>query len=101
MSIQTHLSADSSALTIEILGRFDFSAHHDFRSAYIDRLPVPQRFCVDLAGTVVVDSAALGMLLLLRDHANSHKSTVCIMNANETVSEILDVSCFDRLFEIL
>lgn len=101
MSIQTHLSADGSALTIAVRGRFDFNAHHDFRSAYVDSQPVPKRFCVDLTDTFVVDSAALGMLLLLRDHANSHKSTVCIMNANETVSEILDISCFDRLFEIL
>lgn len=101
MSIQTRSNTDGSELIIEIQGRFDFGQHHAFRIAYADKQPVPKRFCVDLKDTLLIDSSALGMLLLLRDYASNVKATVCIMNANETVSEILDISCFDRLFEII
>ena len=69
MAISTQLSADGQELTIAIQGRFDFGAHQAFRDAYERVDGTPKRYQVDLQGTTYLDSSALGMLLLLRDHA--------------------------------
>jgi hypothetical protein len=52
-----------------------------------------------------MDSAALGMLLLLRDHCfdattEPASDSVSLLNANEHVATILQVSNFDQLFDI-
>ena len=69
MPISTQLSELEDELVINVAGRFDFSAHLDFRNAYEDLERRPQSYAVDLADATYLDSSALGMLLLLRDHA--------------------------------
>jgi anti-anti-sigma factor len=46
------------------------------------------------------DSSALGMLLLLRDHAGGDDSQIKIVNCNADVKKILTISNFDKLFSI-
>ena len=77
-------------------GRFDFSTHQEFKSAYEGRNS--ERFCVDLRNATYIDSSALGMLLLLRDHAG--ESPVSIVNCNPVVRKILTISNFEQLFDI-
>ena len=65
MSILTSGSPDGKELTITVKGRFDFSAHQDFRNAY-ESAPHPMNaYIVDLRDATYLDSSALGMLLLL------------------------------------
>ena len=66
MSIQASMSTDSQVLTISVNGRFDFSAHQDFRNAYERGGLTPRQYVVDLQDTDYIDSSALGMLLLLK-----------------------------------
>ena len=47
-----------------------------------------------------MDSAALGMLLQLREHAGNNKSAVRLRNAQPTIKDILAVAHFDQLFTI-
>ncbi len=47
-----------------------------------------------------LDSSALGMLLLLRDHAGGDAAEVRIVNCNPDVRKILTISNFEQLFEI-
>jgi len=63
MSIQASMSTDSQVLTISVNGRFDFSAHQDFRNAYERGGLTPRQYVVDLQDTDYIDSSALGMLL--------------------------------------
>ena len=69
MAVETDFSQDGKKLTIKITGRFDFGKHQEFRDAYERVDGTPKRYQVDLQGTTYLDSSALGMLLLLRDHA--------------------------------
>jgi anti-anti-sigma factor len=55
---------------------------------------------VDLSGTDYLDSSALGMLLLLREHAGGEGSKIDIVNSSPDVKKILDVANFGKLFEI-
>ncbi|MFJ3484476.1 STAS domain-containing protein [Pseudomonas sp. NPDC090202] len=99
MSVTSERSSDGQQLTINIRGRFDFSAHQDFRGAY-EGVDDAQRFVVDLHGTTYLDSSALGMLLLLRDHAGGDRADVRLVNCSAEVVKILAISNFSKLFQI-
>lgn len=100
MAISTQLSADGQELTIAIQGRFDFGAHQAFRDAYERVDGTPKRYQIDLQGTTYLDSSALGMLLLLRDHAGGDHAQIRLLNCNGDVRKILAISNFEQLFQI-
>jgi anti-anti-sigma factor len=100
MSIEPDVSLDGKKLTITIKGRFDFGSHQAFRDAYERFYKVPELYIVDLKETTYMDSSALGMLLLLRDHAGGDSSDVRVINSNPDVRKILAISNFDKLFDI-
>ncbi len=95
MSIDTRISDDGRDATIKIAGRFDFSQHNDFRTAFEKAPGDVKSFTVDLSGTDYMDSSALGMLLVLRDRV---EDKVKIVNARPTVKKILEIANFDKLF---
>lgn len=100
MSVLSSGSSDGKELTIRIKGRFDFSTHQDFRQAYESAPASSSSFVVDLREATYLDSSALGMLLLLRDHAGGDGSRVQIVNCNSDVKKILAISNFEQLFSI-
>lgn len=100
MAIWSSESQDGNELTIKIQGRFDFSAHQEFRDSYEKTKEDPQGYVVDMKDTTYLDSSALGMLLLLRDHAGGDKSSIKIVNCNPDVKKILTISNFEQLFSI-
>jgi anti-anti-sigma factor len=100
MAITSQPSSDGQELSIVIQGRFDFGAHQEFRNAYERVNSTPQRYVVDLKDTTYLDSSALGMLLLLRDHAGGDSAQVSLINCNSDVRKILAISNFEQLFNI-
>ena len=100
MSVESDVSLDGKKLTIVVKGRFDFGSHQTFRDAYARFYKVPESYVVDLKETTYMDSSALGMLLLLRDHAGGDQSEVRVVNSNSDVRKILAISNFDKLFDI-
>jgi HptB-dependent secretion and biofilm anti anti-sigma factor len=100
MAIMSQASPDGSELTIAVNGRFDFSAHQDFRKAYESVPTQPRKYRVDMRDATYLDSSALGMLLLLRDHAGGDDADIVIVNCNDDVKKILTISNFDQLFSI-
>lgn len=99
MSVQSIINGDNE-MVISIEGRFDFSAHQDFRDSYEGNKDDVKSYVVDMNKASYLDSSALGMLLLLRDHANNHKADVRIANCNPDVHKILTISNFEQLFDI-
>ena len=100
MAITSLPSSDGQELTILIQGRFDFGAHQEFRNAYERVNSTPQRYVVDLKDTTYLDSSALGMLLLLRDHAGGDSAQIRLLNCSPDVRKILAISNFEQLFKI-
>lgn len=100
MAISAKTTADGSQLNISIVGRFDFSSHQEFRKAYEDVAVSPAGYTVDMRDTTYLDSSALGMLLLLRDHAGGDEAHISIVNCNDDVKKILTISNFEQLFDI-
>ncbi|RON65688.1 STAS domain-containing protein [Pseudomonas fluorescens] len=100
MSVVTEVSPDGQKLTISVKGRFDFGKHQEFRNSYERVEPEPKSYELDLKETTYLDSSALGMLLLLRDHAGGDDSQIRVVNPNSDVRKILAISNFDKLFDI-
>jgi len=100
MTVQASVEGNGRELMIKIDGRFDFSAHQEFRDAYEDVSSSVSSYTVDMGGTSYLDSSALGMLLLLRDHAGGDSADVRIINCNQDVRKILTISNFEQLFKI-
>ncbi len=100
MSVSSSVATDGNALVIRVVGRFDFSEHEAFRQSYELVPERPARYVVDLGETSYLDSSALGMLLVLRDHAGGDSADVEIVNCNQDVRKIFSISNFDQLFTI-
>jgi anti-anti-sigma factor len=100
MSITSTVTDNGKQVTIAVSGKFDFQLYDEFRSAYVDTTGVGVQYIVDLAGTDYLDSSALGMLLLLREHAGGEGSRIVITKVSPDVKKILDVANFGKLFEI-
>lgn len=103
--VYTELSECGGELTIRVAGNFDFHVHREFQRAYQDLATAPKTYSIDLSETSHLDSSALGMLLLLRDHCSDAEGNVAVqrlelLNANSHVANILAVSNFDQIFTI-
>jgi len=99
MAVDTEVSQDGKKLTIRIKGRFDFGKHQEFRDSY-ERTGRLDSVIIDLKDATYMDSSALGMLLLLRDHAGGDEAQISVINTNSDVRKILAISNFEKLFEI-
>ncbi|MBF0370273.1 MAG: STAS domain-containing protein [Magnetococcales bacterium] len=97
MSVQ--MINNGSEVVIGVSGKFDFSVHKDFREAYRFHQPTG-RYVVDFTRVERIDSAALGMLLLLRDHAGGVSADIIIRNCQPQIQKILEVANFHKLFQI-
>lgn len=88
---------DGTVLAICVPGRLDFSRCHEFRACYEQAPASVRHYVVDLANATHIDPSALGMLLLLRDHAGGG-DRVLLLNMNNCVWQTLSAAGFDRLF---
>ena len=98
MSITTKTSPDGTTLTISIEGKFDFGLQNDFRASY--ESVTADAYVIDMVNTDYMDSSALGMLLMMREHAGGNKSSITLENCSQDIKTILSVANFHNLFHI-
>lgn len=87
---------------VSLTGRFDFNAHREFRAAYEAAFKVDGigSLELDLSGVDYLDSSALGMLLMLREHATVRNIQLSISGCQDSVRQILEIANFSKLFSI-
>ncbi|MGL1956362.1 MAG: STAS domain-containing protein [Colwellia sp.] len=100
MTVTTHISDDGKQVVISVQQRFDFSLHQQFRDVYNKNNSKNINYILDLSKTEYMDSSALGMILLLKDHVDMHASQLIIRDPSETVNKILEIAQFHRLMTI-
>jgi len=100
MDIKQTKNAGHAALSLT--GRFDFNVHREFKEAYMALLNdgATHSIEVNLAGVDYLDSSALGMLLMLRERAQAANKQISLSQPNKTVSQILDIANFKKIFTI-
>ena len=101
MSVSQEMSSDGKKIHINISGRFDYKVSQEFRDTY-RQVPGQEgvAYYVNLSEASYMDSSALGMLLLLREHAKCRGGVVFIERPSEQVDSILKVANFEQLFTI-
>jgi anti-anti-sigma factor len=101
MSVCQEVSNDGKKVLINISGRFDYKVSQEFRDTY-RQVPGQEgvAYYVNLSDASYMDSSALGMLLLLREHAKCRGGSVFIEHPSEQVDSILKVANFEQLFTI-
>lgn len=97
--ITSMVNQERGEVVIRINGRFDFSLHRLFREAYRAHAP-KMKYSVDLSSTEYLDSSALGMLLLLREHAGGDHGRVALRGATKDIRQLLNIARFDQLFDM-
>ena len=100
MTVDTKISNDEKKVTISVIGKFDFKLYDAFRSAYSSTNGSGVEYLVDFSKADYLDSSALGMLLLLRDHAGGGVSDITISHASGVVKKALDVANVSKLFKV-
>ena len=98
MSLTVHHDSENDCLTLQLGERFDFSVHRDFHDACLAPDTRARSYIVDLSDVGSMDSSALGMLLLLREHAGADQADIRIVNAGTELRSTFKVAGFDKLF---
>ena len=100
MSVETRRSEDN-VFTIYVKGDFNFLLLNEFRDAYSceDALNA-RKHIVDLAKTQTIDSSALGMLLNMQRHLEKGDGEITLINPNEVVQKIFNITHFGKKFNI-
>jgi anti-anti-sigma factor len=100
--MQAELKAEQETAVIQLKGRFDFGGHRDFKRCYEGAFAQTgvRNITIDLKNVDYVDSAALGMLLLLKQQADKRTVPVTLLDCAPMVKEIFDVANFDQIFDI-
>lgn len=89
----------TKTLTLSVQGRFDYTCQKAFREAFANK-PASLHFVVDLSKVEYMDSSALGMLLLLRDHSGGGHSGIVLKGGSDAVANVLRMARFERLFTL-
>ena len=87
---------------ISVSDPFSFPVHREFRKACDAALEAKggEEIVVDLGAVRYMDSAALGMLLVLRERAGALGKSVALDRSTGTVRQVLEIANFQKLFDI-
>lgn len=101
MPVTHEKSNNGKDIQIIVHGRFDHRVSQKFRDIYRhDTDHEGITYHVDLSAADYMDSSALGMLLLLREHAKDNGGKVLIERPSEKIDNVLKLSDFGQLFTI-
>ncbi|MBR7888691.1 STAS domain-containing protein [Marinomonas sp. A79] len=97
--VDSFFDTHTECLIIQVKARFDYHCQKAFKEAFLSVKNV-MSYEVNLANVLHLDSSALGMLLLLRDHAGERSTQIRLVHVNRAVINTLKMANFHRLFEI-
>ncbi|NRA53911.1 MAG: STAS domain-containing protein [Gammaproteobacteria bacterium] len=100
MAITSSNSTVNRDVVITVTDRFDFSQYKVFRDCYRSENTVGRVFRVNLKRATYMDSSALGMLLLMKEHADQIKGKVIIEEPNDAINKVFEIAQFHQLMEV-
>lgn len=89
--------------SVRLSGELVFTDYREFRSLWGRLLNATpgQAVTIDLSDLQFIDSAGLGMLLIMRDEAARADLSLLLKNPQGQVKRIFSISRFDTLFSIV
>jgi len=90
---------DGDSLTLRLVGRLEFTDHERLHqmAAEIAADPLPRLLVIDASQLEFIDSAGLGMLLILRDRAEERGRQLVVRGAKGEVRRSIQLSRIDDL----
>lgn len=100
MQFDSHI--DSSGLTLRLNGRLEFTDHERLREmvAQMSRVGDGARIVVDAGELEFIDSAGLGMLLILHEESLERKQTFAIRGVKGGVRRSIELARIDELMTV-
>lgn len=99
MNIKKAIGENNTKFTLS--GKFTFSDHQNFRAVIeAAKQKGMKRVEIDLSGVDFVDSAALGMFLVVRQEATKNNCELQLVNPVGHVKNMFELSNFNTLFDI-
>ena len=89
--------------TIAVAGRFDFNLREEFEATTGNLLSQQgiKKIDLNLSQVDYIDSSALGILLYLKDKADSaHIKTFTLVGAGGLVKQVLEIAHFQKFFTL-
>lgn len=99
MSITYSKGNGSNLFRIKIDGDFVFDVNKDFRKA-IEEIEEKENVVIDFSNAGIIDSSALGMLLVLKSNYNNNHSKITLENLSDKHIQIFELAKFDKFFDI-
>lgn len=99
MGVTTERSNNGEETTVSVAGRFDYRIYDSFKASYTAIPEESTCINIDLSATDYMDSSALGMLLMLREHVG-RAAKILLVNPTPDVRRVLSIANFDKLFSI-
>lgn len=92
----------ADALVIHLSGRMEFTDHDRLREIVdliVDAAPLP-RVVLDVSALEFIDSAGLGMLLIMSEEAESRSMRLAVRGAHHDVKRSLDLSRINEIITV-
>ena len=87
--------------TVTMDGKFTFSDHKEFKNLLNLTLDVDiKNIQLDISGIEFIDSAGMGLFLLMKDEAAKKSILLTLLNPKGQVKKMFDISKFNTLFHI-
>jgi anti-anti-sigma factor len=97
--VQSTIQKDDDGISLLLEDRFTFNDHEAFRQVMDSVVKAaPSRLTIDLSKAVYLDSAAVGMLLMLRERLD--RISIVLKGGNQTVKELIRIAKLGTLFDL-
>ena len=97
--VRTQVSKDEELVIVAVDGGFGAVTWPDLQKSCLAGRE-PASYVVDFGKASYITTSALGMLLLLREHAGFDSARVRLVNCAPDVKRVLTIACFEQLFDI-
>ena len=100
--MQYHLTASDTEAEIFLEGSVTFADHVDFKELInkLQRAEGVTSCYLDLKSVQAIDSAGLGMLIILKEELQKQSKSVTLRHPVGQVAQMLKVADFDKKFSI-
>lgn len=95
------IQSDSNQRLVNLKGRLTFTDHEQFRKiTEAMHEPGSAKCTLDVSGLEFIDSAGLGLLLLVNEAAKENDISVSIRGAQDQVKKMLEITRFEEMIPI-
>jgi len=95
------INETETMISLQLSGQFTFADTQNFKPILeMVKSNHARAISLNFGDVTFIDSAGMGMLLLLRDECQAHKIPLSIHSTQGQVEKIFYISKFDQLFSI-